>query len=100
MELNGNGVTLSDGTTAGFDERVKEADRVLIFKDVHWLQGRNVSPDSLLFGKTLATAHETIEKISNCRTREFSVIADLGILSQVITSISNVCRMCAAGDHF
>ena len=26
-------------------------------------------------------------------------VADLGILSQVMTSISNVCRMCAAGDQ-
>ena len=40
MELNGNGVTLSNGTTAGFDKRVKEADRVLIFKDVN--QTKNV----------------------------------------------------------
>jgi hypothetical protein len=67
MELNDNGRELSGDTTTGFADRVNKADRVLIFhKDVHWLEGRNVSIEPLLFGKKLCRG-----QIKNSRNEEF-----------------------------
>jgi hypothetical protein len=66
MEINDNGRELSGDTTTGFADRVNKADRALIFKDVHWLEGRNVSIEPLLFGKNLGQG-----QIKNSRNEEF-----------------------------